>query len=747
MKKKSFIESISYFRNLEIMNYLDITQINETSILKLFLSLLSKEFKKKQFVIKVKNPSKSNVNYYFNTFVKLRTKKNKNYDFIETIGNIIFNINDINSSEKKNNSEISKYILNEVNSLLTKNKQFIFKKSKNILNIIPKLFFGQIINYINSFIINEFIKKNHLLFLTDDEFQFTCFEFFFIINQFISEIYGLFSDYEEFILNFYYLYYKYSQNKNLSDFKLNILSKIIPEIDKNFSVDKNNLNANFIENLSSDLIRIINNNINFKLNINEKLFNNSSLLQLFHLKKIDKDKVKKFFRFPLVERNNKKLELNSEEKFDVTVDDLEYKEDKLHVFNIFFIIGCRLLDKITNDSLQIFNEDNNVITLFKKYANILIENINKIIENINEQNNDNSIILNTEEKFGFGKIFRTFYVLYTDLNNDTYRKEKLKYDLNDTLVKKNTTSKNILKINFLTNASEVNTNFTKITQNSNINMNEEQIYYQNLNSQALEDGCKDYIFSKIEELIEDNIDQIRPIELYKILFSLNYFIPCIDKDYTLKFKPVSRKMNNSTNNFLEYGFQEFDCLFKVLSSKDLSINNKKNIISLPFVKNFQVKINCINWEQNNIKIDIENNNDFLLKSKALVLIENKIKFPNKKELFIEYITIMVKKLNFIIKLIRNTTNGFRTYENIQLLLIYNDIIFNTENLEKYISKEDIKEIMKKASFTENVKFTIEIVYISQVMHSYNISNVLNKMHKMESELEEMKKKLIQKGII
>ena len=68
-----------------------------------------------------------------------------------------------------------------------------------------------------------------------------------------------------------------------------------------------------------------------------------------------------------------------------------------------------------------------MITLFKKYANILIENINKILENINEQNNDNSIILNTEEKFGFGKIFRTFYVLYTDLNNDTYRKEKLKY--------------------------------------------------------------------------------------------------------------------------------------------------------------------------------------------------------------------------------------------------------------------------------------------------------------------------------
>ena len=134
-RKKSLVESISCVRNVEIMNYLDITQINETSILKLFLSLLSKELKKKQYIIKVKSLSKSNVNYYFNAFVKLSTKNNKNYDFIETIGNIIFNINDINSSEKKNPSEISKYILKEVNSLLTKNKQF------------------------NSFIISEFIKK------------------------------------------------------------------------------------------------------------------------------------------------------------------------------------------------------------------------------------------------------------------------------------------------------------------------------------------------------------------------------------------------------------------------------------------------------------------------------------------------------------------------------------------------------------------------------------------------------------
>ena len=699
-RKKSLLESVSYFKNMEIINYLGVSQIKEASIFKEFLSLLSKELKKKHFVIKVKRPSKSNVIFYFNNFVKLRTRSNKNCEFIEIIGNIIFNIYEINTSGKfKKKSEISKYVLNEVNSLLTKNKQF------------------------NSHIINEFIKVNHLLFFTDDDFQFICLEFFFIINQFISEIYGLFSEYEEFIFNFYYLYYKYSQKNNFNDFKLNSLPKIIPEIDKKFSLDKYILNDNFIENLSSVLLKIINNNINFKLNINEKLFNNSSLLQLFHLKKIDKDKVKRFFRHTLIERNNKKLELNSMEKFDVTVDDLEYKEDKLHIFNIFFIVGCGLVDKITIESLQIFNEDNIAITLFKKYANILIENINEIIENINDQNNNNSIILKNEEKFGFAKIFRTFYVLYTDLNNDNYPKEKLKYDLNDTLVKKNIGSKNVLKINFLTNANERNTNFTKITQNSNKNMNEDQIYYKNLNSQALEDGCKDYIFSKIDELIEDNITQIKTIELYKILFSLNFFIPYIDEDYSLKFKPINRKMNNSSNNYFEYGFQEFDCLFKVLSNKDLSINKKNDIKSLPFVKNLQIKINCINWEQNNFKIVIEDNNEFLLKSKALVLVENKIKFPKKKELFID---------------------------NIQLLLIYNDVIFDTDNIENFISEDSIKELLRNASFTENIKFTIEIIYIYQVMYSYNISNVLNKMHQMEKELKELKEieeNLIKKGII
>ena len=47
----------------------------------------------------------------------------------------------------------------------------------------------------------------------------------------------------------------------------------------------------------------------------------------------------------------------------------------VNVFNIFFLIASGLVKKIGKISLQIFNEDNKVNTLFKKYGEILLDNI------------------------------------------------------------------------------------------------------------------------------------------------------------------------------------------------------------------------------------------------------------------------------------------------------------------------------------------------------------------------------------
>ena len=52
------------------------------------------------------------------------------------------------------------------------------------------------------------------------------------------------------------------------------------------------------------------------------------------------------------------------------------------------------------------------------------------------------------------------------------------------------------------------------------------------------------------------------IELYKILFGLNYFIPYIDENYALKFIPITIKSFEHSEQ--EYGYQEFDWSLKSL---------------------------------------------------------------------------------------------------------------------------------------------------------------------------------------
>ena len=448
------------------------------------------------------------------------------------------------------------------------------------------------------------------------------------------------------------------KKSNLSQFKEEILSEIAPYHYSKFSFDKNVLDGKYIAMLRGDLENLINNNKRFKLKIDEDLVNNPRLLKLFNLKKIDEAKIIKFFKYSIIQENYLKYFKNTKDNFELLVDELDYNDNKLHVFNIYFIISCGLLDKIETDSLQIFNEDNNVIILFQKYAKILIENINNIILKIKNQDN---IILDNKEIFGFGKVFKTFYVLYTNLSDKKYEAERLKFDMIDNSVQKNIASNNALKINIKLNKSENDTNFTKNSEDSIQNLNKEQSYYEKINSSSLEDVCKNYIFSQINDLINDNLAQIKLIEMYKILFGLNFFIPCVDENFSLKFIPVTKALyNKNNNNNQEYGYQEFDCLFKVLGNEDIPMNHVNACSKgLPFVKNIQIRVNSMkNFNQMEFKVYIEDEKGFAIKKNALVLVENKIRFPKNKEKILEYIAIMLKKLNFVIKLIKSKQRIF-----------------------------------------------------------------------------------------
>ena len=455
---------------------------------------------------------------------------------------------------------------------------------------------------------------------------------------------------------------------------------------------------------------------------------------------IEKRKIEKFFKFHILQKNYHNYEFNKNEYFDVSVDNLDYDydADKLYIFNCSFLIACGLMDKIETDSLQIFNEDNHSINLFKKYANILLQNINDVIYSIKNKTN---FIIN-DEIFGFGKIFKTFFVLYTNLNNDKYTTEKLKFDLIDYLSNKNEMQKRIEKINIKLSKSETNTNFSKASQESINDLNDEQKYHEKINAYSLEENCKTYIMAHINDLINDNIDKIELLEMYKILFSLNFFIPYVDENYCLKFKPVTKNIKKSNSENIDYGYQEFDYLFRVVSNNDIPMNKiDKNCEGFPFVKNMKIEIKNFNESNQIINIDSKIENGFILKKNSLVIIENKLRFPKTKELFNEYLFLMIKKFNFVIQLVKNTNNNLYKYNNMQLLLIYDDIIVNQNVIKELISKEEIEFILNRVAFKEKLSFTIEIIYVSQMMNFYNSSYMFKKLTKDINELKTQNKQL------
>ena len=544
------------------LSYLIINTIKENDIIKSFSKLIKTKLGKK----KIKINTIKDVSFFYHSMIA--QINNSETDF--RIKQILEIIDYLNFDSKGIKCEL----MNIPKSNKEKIQYYLIAKAKSFIEN----------NLTTDKAIYDFLKVNHILFLTDDNFQYVCLKFFLVINDFIYEKYGLFSNYNDYLMNFYYLYYKYTQENHLNEFKEKILSKIDEDNYAEFSIDKKFINEKCIAILLCNLNNLINNNNNFKLKIDNNLFNNPKLLKIFNLDKIDKEKIKSFFRYSIIQRNYLNFYNNKDENFAVSVDKLDYDEDKLHVFNIFFLIACGLYDKIEMESLQIFNSGNNVINLFKKYANILLEKINSVVLDIKKNNN---IDLNDNEFFGFGKIFNSFYVLYSNLNSNKYTEEKLKFNLIDTLAQKNDAPKPMFEIKFNLDKSEVDSNFSKISIDSKKNMNEEQIYHERINATSLEEECKTYIMSKINDLINENSDQIQMIEIYKILFGMNFYIPYIDENFDLKFIPIKKQLNNINSEYPEYGYQEFDYLFKVIGNEDILMNQTNNKY-LPFVSCLQI---------------------------------------------------------------------------------------------------------------------------------------------------------------
>jgi hypothetical protein len=276
-KKIDLEEVIEEMNTSKSLSFLNVSKINKNDFLKCFHKFIESNMDNLEKSTKTDN---TDIKYYYRQMVKFiyNTDKKLSYkQLIEIIGNLAFGSKGIESelaNKKETNEEIiQNYLLNKVQ---------LFIKSKS---------------YNNSETILEFIKSNHLIFLTDNAFDKIRIQFFLIINTFLSEKYEKFSNYEDFIVNFYYLYYKYTQKEYLDEFKETIFSKIDSANYSKFSMDENFINSQYISSLIEELKILISNKKKYELHINEHLLNNPNLLKLFNLKKVDIVDIKQFFKY------------------------------------------------------------------------------------------------------------------------------------------------------------------------------------------------------------------------------------------------------------------------------------------------------------------------------------------------------------------------------------------------------------------------------------------------------------------
>ena len=59
------------------------------------------------------------------------------------------------------------------------------------------------------------------------------------------------------------------------------------------------------------------------------------------------------------------------------------------------------------------------------------------------------------------------------------------------------------------------------------------------------------------------------------------------------------------------------------------------------------------------------------------------------------------------------------------------MIINRDELKQLISGEQIKSILISIPFKERTKFSVEIIYISQIVNIYNIFKAFAEINKME----------------
>ena len=647
------------------------------------------------------------------------------------------NDNQIKENITKNKKDKVEQCFNNIISFLQEKRESLRVMHVNILkNLIGESERLNInVEKENSFTINYFIV-NYSNILIDKVFNkdFNT-KVFNDLNE--TYLYFIFQIKDKNIINkIKILIYKYLyENNDLNQF----IIKTCEEIVHNTTNDDSNLKKHQLLYNEFDInIEIIQDQVLtfFGQNLKKDIYD---ILTFFDPKKINKNS---FYN------NNENISIDEDK---IVIDNLNYNENKIHLFSTEFLIANGLKSQIIENDFEIFNENNLSIDQFSNYLRKIIEEINI---SINNNNFNTEFIKNHQIKLHRNNFHRYIIAKYDNkikMNNSKQNNKNSFIEIN--IFQRQNKNKEIKdsKSKDLENASEDSSLFSYSS-----------ISYIN------KDKADDFE-NFINEILIRYIKSDKLAQLPNISFKFNAKIPVYnEKNNSIEFKSCRLNYSNEKTEKLEsnilygsYGFKEIDVAFRSYLKKFIKteyleyFNNNLEFHKKVYEDKFQIYQN-------------EKENKFIIYPNSIFFCEINKTFPNRTNGRENYIDIKINKINELTnedkkgkdlspylyqleKLIKNFNFFYKVYNeqknlsNIQIVFLYgnmdNDKIIN----DKKLLKDKTEGLLNKYCYKfPNVNIIFQLIFFD--LDKRNIT--INKINKaLKEELLNERKKNIEKDNI
>ena len=438
-------------------------------------------------------------------------------------------------------------------------------------------------------------------------------------------------------------------------------------------------------------------------------------------------------------------------------------------FSPEFLIVNGLKSNIENCDLEIFNNDNYSVDIFSKFLNLIINEINKSIE---QNNFSNDFIKNKLIKFHKDNYlhfissrldYNTKISLYSEQKN-IQKNDFLKINILNKYQSKKKTEEgnNIKQSNEERNSIKQRKTDIKSNKSNEISIFPSKSILTSSNNSYTD--LQKRIADDFEDLININltekIKKDKLISLPNLLFFLNLKIPEYDNETnSINFKSVHLDSFNEekreVNENYFYGCKEIDCIFQNISEKPIDvIDSDYFFTNLSYVKK-EKDIQFNKDEENG------NCNGFKVNPNSIVFCEIKKSFPNIEHgnedvtnLIVEenkpekiskgvntarnydnQLIKFIKKFKFFYQVLEDKEN--ESIENIQFVFLYDTLNIANDNysLIDKMTYDILKQYYERFNYKEIITF--QLVFFDLARFNSNNKNIIIEKNKQLEEKDEI----------